>query len=81
MGTVRELRPGQVPPASSSRVRLRKLARLDVEQAREFLLELDGRIAGADLPRLAYLVGVLEGHAQNLMDVIDAVAEVGCDER
>jgi len=81
MGNVRQLRPDQPPaPASPARVRLRKLARLDVEQAREFVLELDGRMAGADLPRLAYLIGVLEAHARNLMDVIDAVAEVGCGE-
>jgi len=78
MGNVRQLRPGQLA-TSPARVRLRKLARLDVEQAREFLAELDGRMQGADLPRLAYLVGLLEGHAQSLLDVIDAVAEVGCD--
>jgi hypothetical protein len=78
MGDVRQLRPGA--PVLPARVRLRKFARLDVEQARQFVMELDGRMQGADLPRLAYLVGLLAAHAQNLMDVIDAVAEVGCDE-
>jgi hypothetical protein len=91
-GQVVELRPGagrlvdagsgaimpDVRPADpvAARVRLRLLARLDVEQAREFLMMLDGRVAGADLPRMAYLLGALEGHAQSLMDVIDAVTEV-----
>jgi hypothetical protein len=88
--TVTELRPGvrlvsaetgailpDGPPAApAARVRLRPLARLDVEQARQFLMELDGRMAGADVSRLAYLVGLLEGHAASLMDVIDAVTEV-----
>jgi hypothetical protein len=39
-------------------------------------MALDGLVAGADLPRMAYLLGVLEGHAQSLLDVLDAVTEV-----
>jgi hypothetical protein len=68
--------PDSRPAGLPARQRLGPLARLDVEEARKFLMELDGRMAGADLPRLAYLIGLLEGHAQSLMDVIDAVTEV-----
>ena len=75
--TLSLVRPGDHPaPVPPSRVPLRQLARLDVEQARRFLMELDGRTAGADVPRLAYLLGALEGHAQSLLDVLDAVTEV-----
>jgi hypothetical protein len=75
-------RVGPRPPAPaasaapSSRVALRSWTRRDVEAARAFLLELDGHLQGADLPRLAYLTGLLEGHALTLLDVIDAVTEV-----
>lgn len=64
----------QVPP---SRVLLAPGRRLDVEQAREFLMGLDGRMAADPSPaRLAYLIGRLEGHASSLLDVIDAITEV-----
>ena len=63
--------PGD-PPGSPGRPRLRRLARLDVERARQFLTELDGRAAGTDLPRAMYLVGQAQGHLESLLDVIDA---------
>ena len=59
----------QPPPAKPV---LRPLARLDVEQARQFLMELPGRTAGADLPAAMFLLGRLTEHAQALLDVLDA---------
>src|ERR1035441_7564019 len=47
---LRTAQPGD-PPVSPGRPRLRPLARLDVERARQFLTELDGRTAGTHLPR------------------------------
>jgi hypothetical protein len=46
--------------------------RLTVEQARCFLMQLDGKTDGADLPVAMYLLGRLAEHAQNLLDVVDA---------
>jgi hypothetical protein len=76
--TVTELRPGlaaafAVPP--DSRVRLAPGRRLDIEQAREFLMSLDDRTNNASPARLAYLIGRLEGHALTLLDVLDAITE------
>jgi hypothetical protein len=68
---LRSAQPGD-PPASPGGPRLRPLARLDVERARQFLAELDGRAAGTDLPRAMYLVGQAQGHLESLLDVIDA---------
>ena len=75
---VTELRPGLAtpPPVPLPRVPLGALRRLDVEQAREFLMSLDGRMADPSPARLAYLIGLAEGHAQTLLDVIDAITEV-----
>lgn len=71
---VRRLRVAQPgdPLVSPGRSRLRPRARLDVERARQFLTELDGRIAGTDLPRAMYLVGQAQGHLESLLDVVDA---------
>lgn len=68
--------PGE-RPSCSPRVRLKPLTRLDVEQARKFLMELPGRTDGADLPRAMYLLGLLGGHAQNLLDALDAITTFG----
>ena len=68
---LRTAQPGD-PPVSPGRPRLRPLARLDVERARQFLTELDGRTAGTDPPRAMYLVGQSQGHLESLLDVIDA---------
>lgn len=59
----------------TSRVRLRPATRLNVEQARA-ALELLDQTAGADLSSAMYLLGLLTGHAQSLLDVIDTVTEV-----
>lgn len=72
--------PGTSPAPSiverPARVWLRPMARVDVEGAREFLTELGGQVAGADLPRAMYLLGLLEGHALALLDVMDTITEL-----
>ncbi len=68
---LRAVQPGE-QPVSPGHSRLRPLARLDVERARQFLTELDGRAAGTDLPRAMYLVGQAQGHLESLLDIIDA---------
>jgi hypothetical protein len=67
---LRVAQPGDLP-VSPGRPRLRPRARLDVERARGFLTELDGRTVGTDLPRAMYLVGQAQGHLEALLDVID----------
>lgn len=52
------------------------LARLDVEQARWFLMELDGRVDGIGLSRAMYLLGMAQGHLESLLDVLDATVAV-----
>ena len=47
--------------------------RLSVEQARCFLMHLDGKVAEADLPAAMFLLGRLTEHAEKLLDVIDSV--------
>jgi hypothetical protein len=79
VNNVTELRPGVAapPPVPVPRVPLGVLRRMDVEAAREFLTGLDGCLAAEPSPaRLAYLIGRLEGHAQSLVDVLDAITEV-----
>ena len=73
MGTLRTITPPVPDPLPPGKPVLRPLARLDVEQAREFLMGLDARTAGADLPTTAFLLGRLAEHAQALLDVLDAV--------
>jgi hypothetical protein len=51
---------------------LRPLARLDVEQARKFLLELDTAAASTSPLLAMFLLGRCAEHAQALLDVIDA---------
>jgi hypothetical protein len=63
--------PGD-PPIAPAHPALRPLARLDVEQARKFLMELDA-VAASTSPLLAmFLLGRCAEHAQALLDVIDA---------
>ena len=66
----------QIRPQASGKPILPPLARLDVEQAREFVMKLDERTAGADLPAAMFLLGRLAEHAQALLDVIDATTAV-----
>jgi len=72
MGTVHT--PTAPVTAAPPRPRLHPKARLDVEQAREFLGKLSRRTRGADQAQALLLLGQLSGHAQALIDVIDAVA-------
>lgn len=75
------VKPGDVPPAAapvpSPRVELRPWTLLDVEEARRFLMELPASTAGVDLPRAMYTLGLLGGHAQNLLDVVDTITNRG----
>ena len=63
--------PASPTPRSAKPV-LRPMARLDVEQARKFVLELDVAAAGTDPLRAMFLLGRCVEHAQALLDVIDA---------
>ncbi|HEY5357145.1 MAG TPA: hypothetical protein VIJ82_05555 [Streptosporangiaceae bacterium] len=73
MGTLHNLpRHGPAKHAAPPKPQLQPLARLDVEQARQFLDGLDVRTAGADIPEAMFLLGRLAEHAQALLDVIDA---------
>ena len=47
-------------------------AQLDVAQADEFTAQLDKRAEGADLARAMFLLGLAEGHLQNLSDILHA---------
>jgi hypothetical protein len=49
--------------------------RLEVEQAAQFIAELDDRIEGASPPRLAYLIGLAAGHLESVLDVVRAVTQ------
>jgi hypothetical protein len=59
-------------PGPAARPVLSIAAQLDVAQADEFAAELEKRAQGADLPHAMYLVGLAEGHLQNLSDLIHA---------
>lgn len=75
MSGVRYL-PGAAEPVALRPVRRPLLALLDVAQAEQFLTELDGRTAGADLPRAMYLLGLAQGHLETMLDLIRATTEV-----
>ena len=45
-------------------------AALDFDQAGLFLLSLDGELRTADGPRVAYLLGLAEGHLANLIELV-----------
>lgn len=78
MGTLHNL-PGLDGQAAAAAPRgkpqLAPLARLDVEQARQFLMELPGQTAAADLTKAMFLLGGLRYHAQSLLDVLDATVD------
>jgi hypothetical protein len=75
--TIPQAGPGRrhlavVPDGVAARVAkpvLRPLARLDVEQARQFVTELDVATAGTDPLRAMFLLGRCVEHAQSLLDV------------
>lgn len=72
MGTLHTIRPA-ARQAQVAKPQLRPLARLDVEQARQFVLELDMTTTGCDRLRAMFLLGRCAEHAQALLDVLDAV--------
>ena len=55
---------------------LRPLAILDVAQAEQFVLELDSRTQGADLPAAMYMLGRLAEHTKALLDVVYATTRM-----
>ena len=63
---------GAPAPAAVGRPVLQVLARLDVEQARKFLIELDAAAASTSPLLARFLLGRCAEHAQALLDVIDA---------
>jgi hypothetical protein len=71
------VRPGDAAnPYPVSKPVLAPLARLNVEQARKFLTELD-TVAASSSPLLAmFLLGRCAEHAQALLDIIDATTEL-----
>jgi hypothetical protein len=73
METLHTITPDAAKAPPADRPVLRPLARLDVEQARQFLTDLDRRTRAADLPEAMFLLGRLAEHAQSLLDVIDAM--------
>lgn len=60
-------------PAEPGRVRLTRPGSLDVDQAELFLLSLDMEMTTADQPRVAYLLGLCEGHLANMIELVRAV--------
>jgi hypothetical protein len=61
-----------IPGPAGAKPVLSTAAQLDVAQADEFTAELEKRAHGADLPHAMYLLGLAEGHLQNLSDLIHA---------
>lgn len=61
------------PPA---RPVLRPWTRLQTEQARQFVMELDVATAGRDPLKAMFLLGRMTEHCQSLLDVIDVVTEM-----
>jgi hypothetical protein len=71
-GKPRHLAAVPAGAAREPRPTLRPLARLDVEQARKFVMELDEAAAAASPLLAMFLLGRCAEHAQALLDVIDA---------
>src|SRR5258708_9223536 len=75
--------PPTAPPSAQLRApkpAISPHARLDVEQARQFVMELDLMTAGVDPLRSMFLLGRCVEHAQALLDVLDAVVALGAHE-
>ncbi|MGO8956280.1 MAG: hypothetical protein ACLQFR_02720 [Streptosporangiaceae bacterium] len=72
-GTDRGPAAGDRPGPASAKRELHPLARLDVEKARQFVMELDVNTAGTDPLRAMFLLGRCVEHAQALLDVLDVV--------
>lgn len=59
----------------AERATLTRSAELDLEQAEGFLLELDSRAQGADLPRAMYLLGLCEAHLANALELVRGLTQ------
>lgn len=70
---ISQLRPIRTADPPPRKPVLRPLARLDVEQARQFVLDLDVAAAACDPLRAMFLLGRCAEHCQSLLDAIDAV--------
>jgi hypothetical protein len=68
VNTVTRLHPER--QAEPARAALAPHSATDLDQAELFLLSLDGEVNGADLPRMAYLLGLAEGHLANLTELV-----------
>jgi hypothetical protein len=60
------------PPAKPV---LRPWTRLQVEQARQFVMELDVTAAGCDPLKAMFLLGRMTENCQRLLDVVDSVVQ------
>lgn len=61
-------------PSPPARVRITLWQRQEVEGARALVMATPELLAGGKPP--AYIAGLLEGAAANLIDILDAVCEV-----
>jgi hypothetical protein len=61
-------------PAAPARVRLTAWQRQEIESARALVMST-GQMLAAGQPA-AYVAGLIEGAANNLLDILDAVCEV-----
>jgi hypothetical protein len=65
-------RQGQPQPGATNAV-LEPHAAAELDQAELFLLELAELTRDVDLPRMAYLLGLAEGHLANVIQHLRAV--------
>jgi hypothetical protein len=68
VNTVTRLHPER--PDGPPRPALTPYAAADLDQAELFLLSLDAAVNGTDLPRMAYLLGLAEGHLANMTELV-----------
>jgi hypothetical protein len=74
LAAVPDSAPAPAPPSiPRPRIRLTDWQRMEVEQARELLMDAPALF---DTRPAAYVAGLIEGAASNLLDIIDAVTEV-----
>jgi hypothetical protein len=74
-GRIHLAHPEEAPPPAPRRLVLKPSGALDLAEAEAFLVELPAAVEGASAARLAYLLGVAEGHLTNLTDLVRAVVK------